>query len=279
VLLEGRQGLRHLLSWPGAWVFALLALTHRYGLERFGRPVAPMLLAGGALVLYYQLRCTGRFWLTAKRLVWQPRFGEPVQVALASIGPQGISGVHAWGEVRVEGERTLTVRHAGQAGLLASLLELHRQQPFAGAVDGTPRVHDVSVLPALRAPVSARSGQRAEPGVAVLRPGYAAFLPSERYADVFRGLTGPGARAPEADVTVELMVEHLRLLSESEFDVRMRQAVLASGGELWHAEEVRSALASDSGRVRLGARGVGMELLADAAQVEATHRIVRRWAA
>ncbi|REG29325.1 hypothetical protein ATI61_10712 [Archangium gephyra] len=278
VLLEGRQGLRNLLSWPGTWVFALLALTNRYGLERFGRP-APMLFAGGALVLYYYLRCTGRFWLTAKRLMWQPRFGEPVQVSLASLGAQGISALPAWGEVRVEGERAFTVRHAGRAGLLASLLDLHRQSPFAGEVDGTPRVHEVSVLPAWRALESARSAKQAEPGVAVLRPGYAAFLPAGRSADVFRGLTGPGGRKPEADVTVELLVEHMRLLSEPEFDVRMRQVVLASGGELWHADEVRPGPAADSGRVRLGARGVGMELLADAAQAEATDRIVRRWAA
>ncbi|WP_375768068.1 hypothetical protein NR798_41355 [Archangium gephyra] len=278
VLLEGRQGLRHVLSWPGTWVYALLAITNRYGLERFGRP-APMLFAGGALVLYYYLRCTGRFWLTSKRLMWQPRFGEPVQVSLASIGARGISALPAWGEVRVEGDRSLTVRHAGQAGLLASLVDLHRQSPFAGAVDGTPRVHEVSVLPAWRAPETSLSAPRAEPGVAVLRPGYAAFLPAERYAEVFRGLTGPGARRPEADVTVELLVEHMRLLSEPEFDVRMRQAVLASGGELWHADEVRPAPAPESGRVRLGARGVGMELLQDAAQAEATDRIVRRWAA
>ncbi|MFE8602573.1 hypothetical protein [Archangium violaceum] len=278
VLLEGRQGLRNLLSWPGTWVFVLLAITNRYGLERFGRP-EPMLLVGGALVLYYYLRCTGRFWLTAKRLMWQPRFGEPVQVSLASIGARGISALPAWGEVRVEGDRAFTVRHAGHAGLLASLLDLHRQSPFVGAVDGTPRVHDVSVLPAWRAPERTRSTQKAEPGVAVLRPGYAAFLPAERYADVFRGLTGPGTRKPEADVTVELLVEHMRLLSEPEFDVRMRQVVLASGGELWHADEVRSGPAAGSGRVRLGARGMGMELLADAAQAEATDRIVRRWAA
>ena len=254
VLLEGRQGLRHLLSWPGTWVLALLALTNRYGLERFGRP-APMLLAGGALGLYYYLRCTGRFWLTSKRLMWQPRFGEPVQVSLASIGSGGISALPAWGEVRVEGDRSLTVRHAGHAGLLASLVDLHRQSPFAGAVDGTPRVHEVSVLPALRSPEAPSSRRRAEPGVAVLRPGYAAFLPAGSSAEVFRGLTGPGAREPEADVTVELLVEHMRLLSEPEFDVRMRQAVLASGGELWHADEVRSGPAADSGRVRLGGPG------------------------
>ncbi|WP_268811465.1 hypothetical protein [Archangium violaceum] len=26
----------------------------------------------------YYLWCMGRFWFTPKRLMWQPRFGEPV---------------------------------------------------------------------------------------------------------------------------------------------------------------------------------------------------------
>jgi hypothetical protein len=279
VLLEGTQGWRNLLSWPGSWAFVLLVITNRYGLVRHGNPV-PLLVAGGALFLYFHLRCSGRFWLTAKRLMWQPRFGEPVQVELKSITPDGISALPLWGEVRVEGERTLTVRHARHAGLLAAMLDLHRRSPFLGVVDGTPRVHDVSVLPAWRAPEAASSGSRPEPGVAVLRPGYAAFLPSHRYAEVFRGLAGREALKPEADMTVELLVEQLRLLSETEFDVRMWQAVLASGGELWLAEEVRSDSAPEGERMyRLGARGMGMEIQAEPAQVDATDRIVSGWAA
>ncbi|QRN98773.1 hypothetical protein JRI60_07000 [Archangium violaceum] len=279
VLLEGTQGWRQLLSWPGSWVFVLLAITNRHGLERYGNP-APLLVAGGAFFLYFHLRCSGRFWLTAKRLMWQPRFGEPVQVSLQSIAPGGISALPAWGEVKVEGDRTLTVRHAGQAGLLTAMLDLHRRSPFLGAVDGTPRVNDVSVLPAWRAPEAASPESRPEPGVAVLRPGYAAFLPSRRYAEVFRSLAGLEARSPEADVTVELLVEQMRLLSETEFDVRMRQAVLASGGELWLAEEVRSGSAPEGERMyRLGARGMGMEMRAEPAQVEATDRIVSHWVA
>jgi hypothetical protein len=279
VLLEGTQGWRHVLSWPGTWVFALFVITNRHGLERHGNP-APLLVAGGALALYFHLRCSGRFWLTAKRLMWQPRVGEPVQVSLESIAPGGISALPAWGTVRVEGDRSLTVRHAGQAGVLAALLELHRRSPFLGEVDGTPRVREVSVLPALRAREDAKSGQRAEPGVAVLRPDYAAFLPAHRHAEVFRLLTGPDARSPEADVTVELLVEQLRLLPEAQFDARMRQAVCASGGELWLADEVRPGTAAGAGQVyRLGARGVGMEVRPDSAQAEVTDRIVRRWAA
>ncbi|WP_158501858.1 hypothetical protein [Vitiosangium sp. GDMCC 1.1324] len=277
VLLEGTQGWRHLFAWPGTWVFALLFITNRHGLERHGNP-APLLIAGGALALYFHLRCTGRFWLTSKRLMWQPRVGEPVQVSLESIAPGGISALPAWGEVRVEGDRILTVRHAGLAGVLASLLDLHRRSPFLGAVDGKPRVREVAVLPALRTPGGSGPEQEAEAGVAVLRPGYAAFIPSHRHAEVFRGLAGPDARDPEADVTVELLVEQMRLLPEAEFDRRMRQAVLASGGELWFADEVRPGGAA--GQVyRLGARGVGMELRPDSAQAEATERIVRRWAA
>ncbi len=279
VLLEGTQGWRQLFAWPGSWVFALLTLTNRHWMARPGHP-GPLLVVGGAFLLYYHLRCSGRFWLTSKRLLWQPRFGEPVQVSLESIAADGISALPALGEVRVEGNRSLTVRHAGLAGRLAALLELHRRAPFLGTVDGSRRVAEVSVLPASRLPESARSGQRAEPGVAVLRPGYAAFLPAHRHAEIFRSLAGSQARRPDADATVEVLVEHMRLLSETEFDVRMRQAVLASGGELWHAEEVRSGTAPAKGAMhRFSARGMGMDVRADSLQAEATDRIVRRWAA
>lgn len=277
VLLEGTQGWRHFLSWPGAWVLALLALTHRYTL---GRPT-PFLVAGGALFLYFSLRYTGSFRLTAKRLIWQPRFGEPVQVPLESIPSEGLSALPAWGEVRIQGARPVTVRHVRHAGRLAGLIELHRRRPFRGGVDGTTRVGEVSVLPAWRVQGAASSGRREEPGVAVLRPGYAAFLPAHRSAEVFHGLVGADALRPDADVTVELLVEQMRLLSEAEFDVRMREVVLASGGELWHADEVRSSPAPVSGQVyRLGgARGPGMEIRPDSSWSEATDRIVRRWAA
>lgn len=275
VLLEGTQGWRHFLSWPGSWVFALLVVSNRFG---FGGTV-PVLVAGGALFLFFHLRYTGHFRLTSKRLVWRPRHGTPVEVSLDSIAPQGISALPAWGEVRVRGERTVTVRHAGLAGRLATLLHLHHQAPFRSTGEVRAPVDEVAVLPARRAP-EASAGQRAEQGVAVLRPGYAAFLPAHRQAEVFRSLTGPEARHAEVDVTVELLVEHMRLLPETEFDVRMRQAVQASGGELWNADEVRQGPASVDGQVyRLGARGMGMELRPDAAQSAATERIVRRWAA
>ncbi|MFY0581447.1 hypothetical protein ACN28S_50785 [Cystobacter fuscus] len=284
VLFEGAQGLRHFLAWPGAWGFALLVLTHQHLLGRRAS-VVPVLVLGGALLAVYFLRYTGRFWLTARRLVWQPRLGEPVQVSLASIAPEGITALAAWGEVRVEGERRVTVRHAGAAGRLAALLELHRRSPFLGRVDGTPRVRDVSVVPAWRGPEGAVPGSRTEPGVAVLRPGYAAFLPAHRAADMFQGLTAPLGAKPEADaagvdVSVELLVEQLRLLPEADFDAYLRQAVFAQGGELWFADEVRPGEAASAGHVCLvGARGVGMQLRPDSIQAEATHRIVRQWAA
>lgn len=277
VLLEGTQSGRHLLSWPGTWVFALFVLANRYGPERFGHP-GPLLGLGAALVAVFHFRYTGRFWLTSKRLVWQPRFGTPVQVSLASISPGGIQALPAWGEVRVDGDRSITIRHVECSGRLAALLDLHRCAPFLGAVDGRPRVNEVSVVPAWRLSEGGRKGERMEPGVAVLRPGYAAFLPAHRVAEVFRGWVGPHVPTPEVDVTLELLVDHLRLLPEADFDAHLRQAVFSHGGELWLANEVRSHSAPGTGRVfRLGGRGRDMELKLDLAQAEAVHRIARQW--
>ena len=279
VLLEGSQGMRQLLSWPGTWAFGLLVLTNRYGVERHGQWL-PLLVLGGAVVLFYYLRYTGRFWLTAKRLVWRPSVGEPVEVSLASVPDDGVSALPLWGQVRVEGDRTVTVRHVEHAGRLAALLDLLRCAPFRGAVDGMPRVREVSVLPAWRVPENAPPGTRGEHGVAVLRPGYAAFLPSHRAAGVFRGLVGIEAHPAEGDLPLEVLVEQLRRLSEADFDAYLRQAVFSNGGELWLADEVGPPSAPGAGEVyRLRGRGRGMEMRPDLAQAEAAHRIVRQWAA
>ena len=277
VLLEGTQRGRHVLTWPGMWVFALLAFAYRQELVRHGNPL-PLLLAGGALWLLFSLRYTGRFWLTSKRLVWQPRFGEAVQVSLASIAEDGLRALPAWGEVRIQGDRKVTVRHARLAGRLAALVDLQRCAPFLGTADGTPQVNEVSVLPAWREPGHPQA--RAQQGVAVLRPGYAAFLPAHRAGEIFRGWVGPQALAPEADVTLELLVEHLRLLPDADFDAHLRQAVFSHGGELWLADEVHPHPAPGAGEVyRLRGRGRGMEMRPNGAQAEAAHRIVRQWAA
>ncbi len=281
VLFSGAQDGRHFLAWPGAWVFALFVLVHQHLLGR-AASLWPVALVGAGLFAVYLVRYTGRFWLTATRLVWKPWLGEPVQVSLAANAADGNTALPAWGEVRVEAERGVTVRHAGAAGRLASLLELHRRSPFLGEVDGLPRVREVSVVPAWRVPEGRAPGSRAEPGVAVLRPGYAAFLPAHRSADVFRGLTGPGERLArlDVDVSVEVLVQQLRLLSEADFDAYLRQAVFATGGELWFADEVRTGEAASARHVCLvGVRGVGMQLRPDPLQAEATQRIVRHWAA
>lgn len=150
VLLHGHQGWRHFLSWPGSWVFLLLILTNRVGLERLGRP-GPLLLVGGALCLYFHLRCSGRFWLTPHRLLWQPRYGEPVQVSLDSLSSDSISSLPAWGEVRVHGDRSFTVSHAGLAGRLAELLKHHLQPSFRERVEHAPSEEAVVVVrPAAR---------------------------------------------------------------------------------------------------------------------------------
>ncbi|WP_434383929.1 hypothetical protein [Melittangium boletus] len=270
VLLEGVQGGRQLLTWPGTWVFALAVLLGRHLF--LAAPPLLLLAAGGFLGVFY-LRYAGRFWLTCERLVWVPRVGGPVEVPLASIPSGGITARPVWGEVRVEGARRLTVRHAGLAGRLAALLELHRDALFLGTVDGTAQVGEVSVLPARR--MSARGPEQ---GVAVLRPGYAAFLPEHRRGEVFRGLTHARVQAPEAEVSLALLLEQLRLLPEPQFDACLRRAVFSTGGELWPAAEVASGTAMAPGRVSLvGARGVGMELWPGPAEAEAAHRIVRQW--
>jgi hypothetical protein len=238
VLLTGTQRWYHVLSWPASWVFFALVLANRYGPERLGHP-GPVVAAGAGLVLYFFFRHSGTFHLTPRRLRWAPRFGRPVEVPLESIAAGGVSHRQAWGEVHVQGEKRVAVSHASRASQLAALVELHRQPLFLGRVGGQPPMSDVTHFEVWRSTESQDSGERAEEGLAVVRPGYVAFLPADRHDEVVRGLLGPAASGARVDVPVGVLVEQLRWLPEDDFDRHLEQAVRASGGMRWPASEVR----------------------------------------
>jgi hypothetical protein len=238
VLLSGTQRWYHVLSWPASWVFLLLVVANRYGPERMGHP-GPVLAAGAGLVLYFFFRHSGSFHLTPRRLRWTPRFGKPVEVPLESIASGGVSHRQAWGQVQVQGAQRVAVSHALHASELAAMVELHRQPLFLGRVGGQSPVSEVAHFEVWRSEESHAGGEPAEEGLAVVRPGYVAFLPAGRHAEVVRGLLGPAASGARVEVPVGLLVEQLRWLPEDDFDRHLEQAVRASGGVRWPASEVR----------------------------------------
>ncbi|MFP2906467.1 hypothetical protein ACLESD_15665 [Pyxidicoccus sp. 3LFB2] len=118
----------------------LFLLVSSLGLGLSGLVAEKVFDAGGAVGLSLLLLSvvpwlvvsirSGRALLTSERLLWQPAFGEPVSVPLASIPTGGIHLNPRQLNVRVDGARRAEVRHLQDAPRLAVLLELHRQAPL-----------------------------------------------------------------------------------------------------------------------------------------------------
>ncbi|AKJ07352.1 hypothetical protein ATI61_111304 [Archangium gephyra] len=233
-LLEGDTAdvgfaLRLYVSIIGA--LALGPLANRWGGELLGLALLVVLFAN----IVHGVVCSGRYWLTSKRLVWKPYTGETVQLLLRSITEEGVQA--SWLGVRVLGERKLFIQDVAQGHVLAVLMELRRQPLLDSA--RTERLADVVCYAATLEGMALPDGASMK-GYVVLRPGYVAFLPRNRGTQVLRAITGarssPNVRARE----IPHLLEQLRYLpSESEFDACVARAVAAAGGVRWSAWETR----------------------------------------
>lgn len=174
----------------------------------------------------------GRVWLTPKRLLWQPRSGEPVQVLLAPLERDAITLLPGWIGVHVK-RAGLTLFSLSYAKTLASLLRLGLRT--APLWHERPEVHDVVTGLAYRHHADYMRPERW--GMAVFRPEGVALLPASHRTllDLCRSLLGLGARQPQPSELrrLEALVEQLRLLPPDEFDRTLRELIHARGGKFW----------------------------------------------
>lgn len=217
-----------------AIIFLFIPLVHLLALT-----AGPTLLLGLVgvfltLLAVFILR-SGQFWLTSERLIWRPLLGEPISVPLRSIRDKGVRVDRILRSVRVEGERTLNVRHVEPLEKLAALVELHRQPPLLGSSRGGMRLPEVSFYPA-----TLRQGGQlsSREGWAVVRPRGIWFLPLGAEAKLLWSITG---KPPPAGANVEMpwVLDELRWLTEAEFDAHLGRAVELTGGVHWAAWESR----------------------------------------
>jgi len=215
-------------------IFLLVPMMHLLALT--AGPTLQLGLVGVFLTLLaaFILR-SGQFWLTSERLIWKPLLGEPISVPLRSIRDNGVRVDRLLHSVRVEGERTLTVRHVDPLEKLATLVELHRQPPLLGSSRSGLRLPDVSFYPATLRQGPQRSVRQ---GWAVISPRGVWFLPLGAEAKLLFSVTG---KPPPAGVNVELpwVLDELRWLTEAEFDAHLARAVERTGGVHWSAWESR----------------------------------------
>jgi hypothetical protein len=189
----------------------------------------PLLLAS----VIYTVARSGKFWLTNERLVWKPLVGEPVQVPLRSIAPDGIRSSEF--SVRVVGERTLNLLQSKKQQIdLGAVLEVQRHPPLLGST-AVERLADVVCYEA-----TLSQGSSSWKGVVVLRPGYVAFLPESRDQEVLRAITGVAPSPGVRSIHLPSVIGQLRHLpSEATFDACMARAAAVVGAVRWSAWEVK----------------------------------------
>ncbi|QRK08932.1 hypothetical protein JQX13_01800 [Archangium violaceum] len=207
-----------------------------------------------------QYRRSGNCWLTQERLVWKPRRGQPVQVLLRSIPPQGLRRILDSVRVEVEDGFPVQLESLTDAERLITLMELYRQPPLLGAAV-SERPLEAVCIPGLRrqVPGGAWVEPHVEPGCLVIRPDRVAFLPTQDGARVLAALGGTWSAPTRAGLTVSRLLEQLRWLPDTEFDRLLAHAAVESGGLLREARELRVSQSEENEPLYLLSRD-GVEL-------------------
>jgi hypothetical protein len=113
------------------------------------------------------------------------------------------------------------------------VLEVRRQPPLLGS-PAPERQTDVVCYDA-----TLSQGFSSRKGVAVVRPGYVAFLPANRGLEVLRAITGVAPSPGVKSIQLQSVIAQLcSLPSEAAFDACMERAVSVVGAARWSAWEV-----------------------------------------
>ncbi|RKH50548.1 hypothetical protein D7Y23_12860 [Corallococcus sp. AB050B] len=216
---------RLMFSWGGLTALCFLLLL--VAPKSMEVPLVAGLVTGTVGLLFSQVLRGGRLRLTSERLIWAPLFGEPQEVRLGSIPPDGFRLAQDV-DLQVEGDRRLHARSVRGATEIALLVELHRQPPLRGAARAGVRLDSVAVFPAKLGP---------RQGFCVLGPQGLSFIPEGRGPQALTAVTGrPTAlRGFESD----RVLDALRWLPEAEFDACVTRVVEATGGTAWARLDAR----------------------------------------
>ncbi|MBN9682488.1 MULTISPECIES: hypothetical protein [unclassified Corallococcus] len=233
---------------------------------RDGRELLLLLLLTGMVVGGALLLGTGRLRLTSERLIWAPLFGEPQEVRLGTIAPNGLR-LEQNGNLHVEGDRRLHSRSFKGATAVALLVELHRQPPLRGAARAGVRLDTVAVFPA-------KLGE--QKGFCVLGPQGLSFIPEGRGSRSLRAVTGHPSALSGFDS--DLVLDALRWLPEAEFDACVMRMVEATGGVAWSRTDARYVPGAPVWRrIRIERGGLTLTGRVEWDQQDAADWLLRDW--
>ncbi len=255
VLIRGGFGGQGGWSWLAGVGIGCLLFAPCVGLALF-RGLAdgnvPSALVGlvflmlGLFVASLPYLLSGTYWLTNLRLHFKPRLGAAVAVPFADIDADRIRVGVLTSSLYVKGPRPVSLRYIRGLERLWGGLILFSQ---LGEVETTPaaeRTEEVACWPAF-----SQGGLSSQRGMAVLRPGYFAFLPSEGKVNLLAQLgTGLGNQvagqavgvqwvSARAKLPVDLLLQVLYERDAESFDRYVFQAVQQLDGLLWEPGEAK----------------------------------------
>jgi hypothetical protein len=236
------------LGWVvlGALVVAGMLSNLGQGQVVLGLALLPVLPISLVVAAWPFLR-SGRYWLTNLRLHWKPRLGTAVAVPLPAIDLERIKVKAKTSCLFIRGDQSVSMRYIGDLERLWGGIILFSQlEQFEPAEPGE-RTEEVACWPAYL--VETLSSQQ---GMAVLRPDYFAFLPSQEKVNVVGQIAGGLARevagkaldlefeeGVEAKLPIDLLLKLLYERNPESFDDHVSQVVEQQDGLLWKPGKVK----------------------------------------
>jgi hypothetical protein len=191
---------------------------------------------------------SGTYWLTNQRVHWKPRLGEALTVSFPEIAASDVRVSPLTSSLHIRGARKASLRYIrgseklwGGVNFFSQLGSLPAPSESAAS---TAEPLDAVWWQAVRGGTVS-----SQLGVAVWRPGYFAFLPSQARENLLLGMAGAfagqavhnatGIRvvSSKAKAPLEIILPELMRRSPSGFDAMVFKAVDQFGGLLWKPGE------------------------------------------
>jgi hypothetical protein len=271
LLLEARTSPVALFPW---WCLPLMAALWAGSLPWVGLSLV-------ALVALARLRNAGLLRLTSTRLMWTPFYGRERFLWLSELrGVRVAPELFAADLLVDDGElnKPVFMFEPAVSARAAALIDVHRRLAIGEEIQpDAPRPERLTCEATLR------GDGRPLAGVAVLRPGYVAFLYRKTGPRAVNALAGYGLGTPRAvlavdEVSLELLVEQLALLPAERFDTLLRR-LAREHGALFPVHESEPRLDGDRLSVESAATGLRVDARVDETRQPRARRLLAAWEA
>lgn len=232
---------------------------------------------------------SGRYWLTTRQVIWQPRLGRRRQLPLTDIQPDKLRAFSWTQSVQLCAPQRVSLRFVQNPAHLWGGVLLLQTPGLAAAIEAgsaaSGRPVDAACLP--HATCSAASGRA---GQAVLTGEFVAFLPTdlqdhsiEAFVEaVFSILPYSPARTIYPELPLDVVLPRLKRLPSEQFSLHLHRLAAQYGGVYWRNDrattfERRTARVSQYLQLRFARGDVTLEFSVAPSQIPTLEELLALW--